>query len=256
MALLCCITIGPLFFWWGAVDVHDLGHGVATKDKDTERQMCHVVTILGMGFFPVRVYQAFHRRHHTLLWQPKGDIETRGLASPLARVSQVCTVCIGFMCDARANLRLLGSRPCLLFDLWCALASFGVSAYLWPRHLGLFGAIVVSSFQVHVFNTRMIREHHIGLYAAQHTMSCYSPVVRWLTRDMCLHVEHHDFPMVPVGKVHLVYGIAPEFYDPLLRTRTLWEEVSLLGGRFPRLAIGGGVPGPLVDVAGGVGSQQ
>jgi sphingolipid delta-4 desaturase len=46
------------------------------------------------------------------------------------------------------------------------------------------------------------------------TFSYYGPL-NWLTYNVGLHNEHHDFPAIPWTRLHAVHDIAAEFYDPL-----------------------------------------
>ena len=48
------------------------------------------------------------------------------------------------------------------------------------------------------------------------TFSYYGPL-NWLTYNVGLHNEHHDFPAVPWTRLPAVKRIAAEFYDPLPR---------------------------------------
>ncbi|KOS23268.1 Dihydroceramide delta(4)-desaturase [Escovopsis weberi] len=48
------------------------------------------------------------------------------------------------------------------------------------------------------------------------TFSYYGPL-NWLTYNVGLHNEHHDFPAVPWTRLHAVHDTAPEFYDDLPR---------------------------------------
>lgn len=46
------------------------------------------------------------------------------------------------------------------------------------------------------------------------TFSYYGPL-NWLTYNVGLHNEHHDFPAVPWTRLHAVRDVAAEFYDDL-----------------------------------------
>lgn len=46
------------------------------------------------------------------------------------------------------------------------------------------------------------------------TYSYYGPL-NWLTYNVGLHNEHHDFPAIPWTRLHEVHRIAREFYEPL-----------------------------------------
>jgi cytochrome b involved in lipid metabolism len=51
-----------------------------------------------------------------------------------------------------------------------------------------------------------------GLNVCQITVSNYSPLMRFLTLDQCLHLEHHDFPSIPCHRLGRLRHIAPEWY--------------------------------------------
>lgn len=59
----------------------------------------------------------------------------------------------------------------------------------------------------------------------QPTMSMYSKSSGFLTGNLNLHVEHHDFPTVPWIRLPQVTKIAPEFYDNLVRSSGLIDTL-------------------------------
>jgi sphingolipid delta-4 desaturase len=59
------------------------------------------------------------------------------------------------------------------------------------------------------------REHATG--------SCYNPLLNLLSFNLGYHVEHHDFPQIPWVRLRRVTRIAPEFYEDIPRTDSLWR---------------------------------
>lgn len=63
------------------------------------------------------------------------------------------------------------------------------------------------------------------------TFSYYGPL-NWVTYNVGLHNEHHDFPAIPWTRLHAVNRIAHEFYDELPRHeswvyaiwRFIWDD--------------------------------
>lgn len=73
------------------------------------------------------------------------------------------------------------------------------------------------------------------------TFSYYGPL-NWLTYNVGLHNEHHDFPAIPWTRLPAVHDIAREFYDELPRHeswtyaiwRFIWDENVGLNCRVKR----------------------
>ena len=232
-----CIAIGPLLAWWAAVALHDICHGNATRDKTLETILLSIATFLTAGL-PMNIYQYYHKKHHAYLWKPGHDLETTALTCNVGWYIQSLNQLLGIMYVVLFKtpeiLGQLCTQKLLLTDgLPAIVSAFVIMSYLGPRHFLLFWCSIFSQFAWHPLNSRAFREHHIMLVTKQPTMSSYSPVMRWLTGDLCLHVEHHDFPNIPNTRVRELRKIAPEFYDSLLSTRTIAEDMLLMVGVFP-----------------------
>ena len=89
--------------------------------------------------------------------------------------------------------------------------------------------LILSSFlagSLHPLAGHFIAEHYVYETVAPaqrdpdnripvpETFSYYGPL-NWLTYNVGLHNEHHDFPAVPWTRLHAVRDIASEFYEPL-----------------------------------------
>jgi fatty acid desaturase len=66
-----------------------------------------------------------------------------------------------------------------------------------------------------------------GEEAWQPTVSYYgSDVANWLNFGELYHVEHHDFPRIPFNKIHRCRKIAPEFYDHLYASQSIFGDIK------------------------------
>lgn len=103
--------------------------------------------------------------------------------------------------------------------------------------------LILSSFlagSLHPLAGHFIAEHYVYETVAPaardpenripvpETFSYYGPL-NWLTYNVGLHNEHHDFPAVPWTRLHALNRIAADFYDDLPRheswTMAIWRFI-------------------------------
>jgi len=112
--------------------------------------------------------------------------------------------------------------------------------YLLPGYFTLnsFKYLLLSSFlagSLHPTAGHFIAEHYVyetippeardpkNMIPVPETYSYYGPL-NWVTYNVGLHNEHHDFPAVPWTRLPKLYEIAKEFYEPLPQ-HTSWVYV-------------------------------
>ncbi|KAF2461372.1 dihydroceramide delta(4)-desaturas-like protein [Lineolata rhizophorae] len=235
--------------------IHEISHNLAFRSPEANRLLA-IVANLPIGIPYSASFRPYHLTHHKSLGVDglDTDIPTALEAfffDSVAGKAFFCTFQIFFyalrpMFVYRVPLtrtHALNVAGQLLFDV--------VIVKLWGPTALVY--LLVSSFlagSLHPCAGHFIAEHYVfergstadaarGKAAATRdpaaasipvpeTYSYYGPL-NWLTYNVGLHNEHHDFPAVPWSRLHRVNRLAAEFYDGLPCHRSwvgvLWQFV-------------------------------
>ncbi len=105
-------------------------------------------------------------------------------------------------------------------------------AYGWgPLSYLFFSALFCTGF-LHplIFGLVLSNSHFHGHKCYQPSSSYYGPV-NWLTFNIGLHTEHHDFHYIPWFRLPQVRKMAPEYYEDLLQTKSFaWLALKFAFG--------------------------
>ncbi|KAG9255725.1 fatty acid desaturase-domain-containing protein [Emericellopsis atlantica] len=213
--------------------IHEISHNLAFKNPLANRLLA-IGANLPIGIPYSASFRPYHLTHHKSLGVDGVDtdlptsFEAFVLDSILGKAF-FCTFQIFFyairpMTVYRVPLtkiHLLNIVVQLAFDA-VLLRFFGVKSLLY---------LLLSSFlagSLHPLAGHFIAEHYVyetvtpkardpnNRVPVPETFSYYGPL-NWLTYNVGLHNEHHDFPAVPWTKLHEVNRIAADFYDDLPR---------------------------------------
>lgn len=107
----------------------------------------------------------------------------------------------------------------VLNDFSQIILVFGLNIFLyiitnsWKPSLYLsLSYLFFKGFLWHPYLAFWLSIHQTGK-SGEPTQSVYSPFMRFITLDMCFHVEHHDFPQIPVKSLSGIRRLIPELYN-------------------------------------------
>ena len=113
------------------------------------------------------------------------------------------------------------------------LLSLTMTAVLWyvvgwqsVAYLFLSALFMAGYLHPLAFGLILSNSHFYGFKSYQPTSSYYG-WLNWITFNFGLHTEHHDLAAIPWFRLGALRKIAPEYYDPLLKTRS-FARLALL----------------------------
>ncbi|GAO18884.1 uncharacterized protein UV8b_07577 [Ustilaginoidea virens] len=249
--------------------IHEISHNLAFRSALANRLFA-IVANLPIGVPYSAAFRPYHLTHHKSLGVDGLDTDL-----PTAVEAFFLDSILGkaFFCTFQIFFYAL--RPMVVYRIpfsWVHLvnmaAQLGFDALV-LRHASCSGLLylLLSSFlagSLHPLAGHFIAEHYVyetvtptqrdpaNLAPLPETFSYYGPL-NWLTYNVGLHNEHHDFPAVPWTRLPAVHETAKEFYEPLPRHeswvyaiwRFVWDDSVGLNCRVKRKNGGRLVGGPV-----------
>lgn len=213
--------------------IHEISHNLAFR-KPLYNRLLAIVANLPIGIPYSASFRPYHLTHHKSLGVDGLDTDL-----PTAFEAFVLDSILGktFFCTFQIFFYAL--RPMAVYripltsvhflNIAVQLAFDAALAYFASPKAVLY--LLLSSFlagSLHPLAGHFIAEHYVyetvtpeqknpdNNVPVPETFSYYGPL-NWLTYNVGLHNEHHDFPAVPWTRLHEVNRIAADFYDPLPR---------------------------------------
>ncbi|KID96501.1 dihydroceramide delta(4)-desaturase, partial [Metarhizium majus ARSEF 297] len=238
--------------------IHEISHNLAFKSAMANRLFA-IVANLPIGIPYSAAFRPYHLTHHKSLGVDGLDTDL-----PTAFEAFFLDSILGkaFFCTFQIFFYAL--RPMAVYRIpftWVHCVNLAVQLafdalllrYASPNAL-LY--LLLSSFlagSLHPVAGHFIAEHYVyetvtptqrdpgNMVPVPETFSYYGPL-NWLTYNVGLHNEHHDFPAIPWTRLPAVYETAKEFYEPLPRHeswvyaiwRFIWDENVGLNCRVKR----------------------
>ncbi|KAI0389596.1 fatty acid desaturase-domain-containing protein [Xylariaceae sp. FL0594] len=256
--LLCCYVVREtsffsLRFWALAyvvgatanqnlfLAIHEISHNLAFRSATANRLLA-IFANLPIGVPYSASFRPYHLTHHKSLGVDGLDTD---LPTALEAVFLDSILGKAFFCTFQIFFYAL--RPMAVFRVpftWVSLlnvvaqVSFDVALVKFLAGPQALLYLLLSSFlagSLHPLAGHFIAEHYVystvtptqadpanGLPLPE-TYSYYGPL-NFLTYNVGLHNEHHDFPAVPWTRLHRLHDMAREFYEPLPH-HTSWVYV-------------------------------
>ncbi|PHH72909.1 hypothetical protein CDD82_5741 [Ophiocordyceps australis] len=252
--------------------IHEISHNLAFRSALANRLLA-IVANLAIAVPYSASFRPYHLTHHKSLGVDGLDTDLPTAAEALVLDSLLgkaffCTFQIFFyalrpMAVFRVPftwVHYLNILVQVAFDVWLVrIASPNALLYL-----------LLSSFlagSLHPLAGHFIAEHYVyqtvspsardpeNRVPVPETFSYYGPL-NWLTYNVGLHNEHHDFPAVPWSRLPALHALASEFYKDLPRHeswvyaiwRFIWDENVGIQCRVKRKnggrVVGGGKAAP------------
>ncbi|KAM3511316.1 hypothetical protein MY11210_005053 [Beauveria gryllotalpidicola] len=228
--------------------IHEISHNLAFKNPMANRLLA-IVANLPIGIPYSASFRPYHLTHHKSLGVDGLDtdlptaLEAFFLDSIFGKAF-FCTFQIFFYAIRPMTVYRVPLTRIHALNIAVQVAFDAVLIhYTSPKAL-LY--LLLSSFlagSLHPVAGHFIAEHYVyetvtptqrdpaNKIPVPETFSYYGPL-NWLTYNVGLHNEHHDFPAIPWTRLHKVNRIASEFYDDLPRHeswvyaiwRFIWDD--------------------------------
>lgn len=207
--------------------MHEISHNLGFK-KPTHNKLLAILANLPIGVPSAISFKRYHAEHHKyqgeegidadLPTEWEGRIFSNKFTKLLFLVFQVFFY-------AFRPLVVNPKKPGLweLYN-WIICAAYDFAIYYYGGRAGL-AYLLVGTFLgagVHPVAGHFIAEHYEFILGYE-TYSYYG-VLNWVTFNVGLHNEHHDFPFIPGSRLHQLHDLAPEFYDNLPSHKS-WVKV-------------------------------
>ncbi|KAL6829008.1 fatty acid desaturase domain-containing protein [Trichoderma sp. SZMC 28015] len=213
--------------------IHEISHNLAFRSPLANRLIA-IVANLPIGIPYSASFRPYHLTHHKSLGVDGLDTDL-----PTALEAFVLDSIFGKAFFCTFQIFFYAIRPMAVYRIpmtWIHLLNV-VTQIAFDVLLFRFASInallylLLSSFlagSLHPLAGHFIAEHYVyetvtptqrnpdNKVPVPETFSYYGPL-NILTYNVGLHNEHHDFPAIPWTRLHAVYDIAKEFYEPLPR---------------------------------------
>ncbi|KAI1751291.1 fatty acid desaturase-domain-containing protein [Xylaria castorea] len=220
--------------------IHEISHNLAFRSPTANRLLA-IFANLPIGIPYSASFRPYHLTHHKSLGVDGLDTD---LPTALEAVFLDSIAGKAFFCTFQIFFYAL--RPMAVYRVpftWVSALNLGVQLAFDAAVLGTLGTrsmlyFVLSSFlagSLHPLAGHFIAEHYVystvtpaqadpanGIPVPE-TYSYYGPL-NFLTYNVGLHNEHHDFPAVPWTRLHKLHDVAREFYADL-PYHTSWTYV-------------------------------
>jgi sphingolipid delta-4 desaturase len=198
--------------------MHDLIHFTMFESRDVNL-LGAIVANLAQGLPSAISFGRFHRDHHAYLSVPMIDPdipapwEVKMFKYSYTKVLFI--MILPFLYLGRPMF--MHPKKISFYEAlnWVVCISFNTFVY---RQFGLQSVLylIVGSLMglsINPCGTHLLAEH-FEYVKGQETFSYYGPL-NYINLNMGLHVEHHDFPMMPWHRLSKLRKIAPEFYEKI-----------------------------------------
>ncbi|ATY65974.1 dihydroceramide delta(4)-desaturase [Cordyceps militaris] len=228
--------------------IHEISHNLAFKNATANRVLA-IFANLPIGIPYSASFRPYHLTHHKSLGVDGLDtdlptaLEAFFLDSIFGKTF-FCTFQILFYAIRPMTVYRVPLTRIHALNIAVQVAFDAVLVHFTSSKALLY--LVLSSFlagSLHPVAGHFIAEHYVyetvtpaqrdpaNKVPVPETFSYYGPL-NWLTYNVGLHNEHHDFPAVPWTRLHKVNRIASEFYDDLPRHeswvyaiwRFIWDD--------------------------------
>ncbi|KAI0405991.1 fatty acid desaturase-domain-containing protein [Xylaria palmicola] len=220
--------------------IHEISHNLAFRSPTANRLLA-IFANLPIGIPYSASFRPYHLTHHKSLGVDGLDTD---LPTALEAVFLDSILGKAFFCTFQILFYAL--RPMAVYRVpftWVSALNVAVQLAFDAAVLALLGRqsllyLVLSSFlagSLHPLAGHFIAEHYVyatvtpaqadpanGIPVPE-TYSYYGPL-NFLTYNVGLHNEHHDFPAVPWTRLHRLHDVAREFYADLPH-HTSWTYV-------------------------------
>jgi sphingolipid delta-4 desaturase len=196
--------------------MHEVSHDLFFKARWANRAFAFIVNI-PMGVPASPYFKVYHKWHHSDLGvigkdtDIPSDLEGRLFTGRLGRLVWLSLQPLFYI------IRPLFVKPLDLDSYMVAGSvvqySFDACVVWFIGWKSLFYLLIgsVSGGGIHPISGHFISEH-VEFVKGQPTSSYYGPM-NLITYNVGYHVEHHDFPRIPCGRLPLLRKIAPEWYN-------------------------------------------
>ncbi|KAG6066494.1 hypothetical protein E4U32_005886 [Claviceps aff. humidiphila group G2b] len=213
--------------------IHEISHNLAFKSALANRLFA-IVANLPIAVPYSAAFRPYHLTHHKSLGVDGLDTD---LPTAFEAIFLDSILGKAFFCTFQIFFYAL--RPMAVYRVpftWVSLVnlavqlSFDATVLHFASWNGLL-YLLLSSFlagSLHPLAGHFIAEHYVyetvtptqkdpnNKVPVPETFSYYGPL-NWLTYNVGLHNEHHDFPAIPWTRLPAVHAMAKEFYEPLPR---------------------------------------
>lgn len=239
--------------------IHEISHNLAFR-KPLWNRLLAIFANLPIGIPYSASFRPYHLIHHKAL-----GVEGLDTDLPTRLEAVLLNSVLGKAFFATFQILFYALRPMAIFAVplsgthYLNIAVQVTFDVLLVKYLSGFQGIkylILSSFlagSLHPCAGHFIAEHYVfdeapalakgykAEIAPPETFSYYGPL-NFFTYNVGLHNEHHDFPAIPWTRLHKLYDLAPEFYEPLPKCnswvytifRFIFESERGLWGRVKR----------------------
>ncbi|KAL6857487.1 sphingolipid delta-4 desaturase [Amphichorda felina] len=225
--------------------IHEISHNLAFKSPFANRLLA-IVANLPIGIPYSASFRPYHLTHHKSLGVDGVDTDLPTaiegvLLDSIFGKAFFCTFQIFFYALRPMAVYRVALTKIHFLNIAVQAAFDYALVTLASPHALLY--LILSSFlagSLHPLAGHFIAEHYVYETVAPaardpenripvpETFSYYGPL-NWLTYNVGLHNEHHDFPAVPWTRLHALNRIAADFYDDLPRheswTMAIWRFI-------------------------------
>jgi len=221
--LLAAYFVGALLSHGLGVLIHEAAHNLISRRTWVNKLWAAVANVPLVA--PAAIGFRFeHLLHHRYLGDA-GGLDTQAPTRAEARF--VGSSAVLKMLSFTFGRFLFRGRPAarvprdgwLILNLATQIAAMvPLTLYAGPRALVYLVVSALAAFGPHPLGARRLSEH-LPVRVGQPTNSYYG-ILNWLSFNVGLHVEHHDFPAVPWRHLPRLRSVAREHYEHLFGIRS------------------------------------
>ena len=218
MFTVAVMTIGGTLTALVGVIEHEACHNLVHRHTLVNRA-CSFIANIPMIVPVAASFKRYHLEHHT--WQ---GVQNRDPDLPMAWEVRLirgnAVLKLLWLCIYPAMYGIRGfamGKSVSEWEVYNAVFMVVVDVLLWgvvgPWGLAYLAASVWFGYSLHPAAAHFIQEHYT-FHDKQETYSYYGPL-NWITMNIGLHNEHHDFVQVPWTRIWALWYVAREYYEPL-----------------------------------------